>query len=346
MKEKFKQLKSIQNMMVLALLLLLSIFTTQTSAIAKNYAPLPQTGQTQSYAPGDDGDLRMGVQWPDPRFTDNGDGTVTDNLTGLIWLKNANCFATTRTWSEALTDCNGLASGSCGLTDGSSAGDWRLPNVKELQSLIDYGQHDPALPSGYSSFFTNVLSSSYWSSTSYDYYTNNAWHVSFEGGLVLFSVKSFDHSVWCVRGSTVSDELAVDFGAYGLWHYDGTTWTSLAAWDPEGIETWASGLAVDFGTFGLWNYDGSSWANLAGWNPTIMEEWSGGLAVDFDTYGVWYYDGSVWTSLAGWNAEGMEIWGSDLAADFGTYGLWNYDGSSWSNLAGWDPEDMIDVDLY
>jgi len=55
-------------------------------------APVPKTGQTTSYATGDDGDLEKGVAWPDPRFMDNGNGTVTDNLTGLIWLKNANCF--------------------------------------------------------------------------------------------------------------------------------------------------------------------------------------------------------------------------------------------------------------
>ena len=66
-------------------------------------APVPKTGQTISYEPGDDGYYQKGVAWPNPRFTDNGDGTVTDNLTGLIWLKNANCFGT-RTWATALSD--------------------------------------------------------------------------------------------------------------------------------------------------------------------------------------------------------------------------------------------------
>ena len=86
---------------------------------------VPKTGQTASYATGDDGDFEKGVAWPNPRFTDNGNGTVTDSLTNLIWLKNANCFET-RMWAQALTDCNGLASGSCGLTDGSSAGDFLI----------------------------------------------------------------------------------------------------------------------------------------------------------------------------------------------------------------------------
>ena len=60
-------------------------------------AGVPKTGQTTSYATGDDGDLERGVELVTPRFTDNGDGTVADNQTGLIWLKNANCFGQ-RAW--------------------------------------------------------------------------------------------------------------------------------------------------------------------------------------------------------------------------------------------------------
>jgi hypothetical protein len=137
------------------------------------------------------------------------------------------------------------------------------------------------------------------------------------------------------------DELVVDFGANGLWHYDGGAWTNPAGWDPDGdMVDWDNGLAVDFGTYGLWNYDGTSWASLAGWDAADIEAYNSGLAVDFDTYGVWYYDGSSWTSLAGWNPGNMEEWSGGLAVVFGTYGLWNYDGSSWASLAGWDPGGM------
>ena len=134
-------------------------------------AAVPQTGQTTSYATGDDGDLEKGVAWPSPRFTDNGDGTVTDNLTGLIWLRAANCFGT-RDWATAVTDANGLASGSCGLSDSSSVGDWRLPSVRELQSLIDYSQFNPALPSA--NPFSGEQPRHYWSSTSYARYLPTA----------------------------------------------------------------------------------------------------------------------------------------------------------------------------
>jgi len=126
---------------------------------------LPRTGQTTSYAGGDDASANKGVAWPGNRFTDNGDGTVTDNLTGLVWLKNAGCF-TSGSWTSALAQANQLASGQCGLSDGSTAGQWRMPNANELESLVDISQSNPAISSG--SPFTNIsLTTAYWTSTSY-----------------------------------------------------------------------------------------------------------------------------------------------------------------------------------
>jgi hypothetical protein len=75
-------------------------------------------------------------------------GTVRDNLTGLIWLKNADCFpgdGNGLTWTGALQAANTLASGSCGLSDGSVPGDWRLPNRNEFQSLLDIGFVNPSI---------------------------------------------------------------------------------------------------------------------------------------------------------------------------------------------------------
>ena len=163
----------------------------------KNYAPVEKTGQTTSHADYDDGYYEKGVAWPNPRFTDNSNGTVTDNLTGLIWLKYANAFGL-RNWATALTDCNTLNSGEHGLIDGSAEGDWRLPNVKELQSLIDFGNYDPALPSGHP--FSGVRSNGYWSSTTYAYNTDYAWAASLYRGYVSYANKTGIFYVWPVRG--------------------------------------------------------------------------------------------------------------------------------------------------
>lgn len=157
---------------------------------------LPKTGQTTSYAAGDDGALQKGVAWPNPRFTDNANGTVTDNLTGLIWLKNANCFGF-KTWADALTAANVLASGACGLTDGSTTGQWRLPNRKELQSIVDRSKYNPALQAGHP--FTGVQSNMYWSSSSDVGSIGFAWYVYMFDGYVGSYYKTSSYYVWPVR---------------------------------------------------------------------------------------------------------------------------------------------------
>ena len=170
-----------------------------------------RTGQITSYSAtgGEDGDLKKGVVWPKPRFKDNGNGTVTDKLTKLIWLKNANAFGL-RTWEQALSDANTLSSGSAGLSDGSKDGDWRLPNLKELQSLIDYAYVSPALSNASGTLqwtsgdaFTGVQSDSnfYWSSTTNLYGTEYAWVVRMDIGNAGAGHKPSGCYVWPVRSA-------------------------------------------------------------------------------------------------------------------------------------------------
>lgn len=167
-------------------------------------APVAKTGQTTSYRTGDDGDLQKGVS-VSGRFKDNGNGTVTDGLTGLIWLKNGQCTQffsgdTTglnyRPWADAIDAANQLASGYCGLLDGSKAGDWRLPNRKELDSLLDLGRAYPALPAGCP--LTNF--GSFWSSTTNVASTGRAWLVDLQSGDVFNDPKSDTYYVRAVRG--------------------------------------------------------------------------------------------------------------------------------------------------
>lgn len=168
-------------------------------------APVPKTGQVISNEPGDDGDLKKGVAWPNPRFTDNEDGTITDNLTCLIWDKNANRFGA-GTRSDALINCGNLAHNGVDLTDNSQAGDWRLPNVRELLSLIDYEVFTPALSNtaGTGQWvdgdpFFNVQSDNYWSSTIDASNPGVAFRVYFVIGDAKRELITENLFQWCVR---------------------------------------------------------------------------------------------------------------------------------------------------
>jgi hypothetical protein len=159
-------------------------------------APVAKTGQTTSYRTGDDGDHEAGVGSPSPRFTDNNDGTVTDNLTGLMWAKDANLDNGTMTWNDAIDYANNLSLGNAGCS--TSYTDWRLPNRNELNSLIDASNYNPVLPSGHP--FANVRSAYYWSSTTFANSTEYAWSVHMNYGLMYASNKTTkSYFVWPVR---------------------------------------------------------------------------------------------------------------------------------------------------
>jgi len=164
--------------------------------IPSTVAPVAATGQTKVYAIGDDGFHQKGVPSPSPRFTDNLDGTLTDNLTGLIWLKDGGCYGPTA-WLGALAAVDRLQDGLCGLSDGSIPGSWRMPNRNELLSLLYDGSGLPLVhpftkpeePSGY-----------YWSSTTYPFIPTTAWIVRmFQDGYQDRSVKADTNLVIAVR---------------------------------------------------------------------------------------------------------------------------------------------------
>jgi hypothetical protein len=172
--------------------------------------PVPATGVGDLAAytedPREDGATKFGIVWPNPRFTDNGNGTVTDNLTKLVWLKNANAAGGTMIWADALAYCAVLADGQADLTDGSMAGQWRLPSVRELESLICANYKTPSLSNTVGTAkwtegapFSSVQSNIYWSSTSRVGNTSNAWRVEFNSGSVAVNVKTNSYYVWPVR---------------------------------------------------------------------------------------------------------------------------------------------------
>ena len=166
-------------------------------------ADVPETGQTTCYnavgtaiacaGTGQDGDLKAGVAWPAPRFTVGTGATaacVTDNLTGLMWTQDGNLPAGTRTWQLALDYANGLT--LCGFSD------WRLPNRKELRSLINYGLANNATALN-TLGFTNVQTFYYWSSSSIAGSVADARIVDMSDGNVNAENKAASFYVWPVR---------------------------------------------------------------------------------------------------------------------------------------------------
>ncbi len=167
--------------------------------------PVPGTGQDACHdaagAPltgcrgtGQDGETSTGAAWPEPRFRDNGDRTVTDRLTGLSWTSNADPAGGPVTWQEALdrvADMN--------RRKHLGHGDWRLPNVNELESLTSMR---PDLSAWLASRgFDNVRKEYYWTSSSYSSYPACAWSVGMHGGIVTGRDKRDSGYLWPVRSA-------------------------------------------------------------------------------------------------------------------------------------------------
>jgi hypothetical protein len=164
-------------------------------------------------APGDTGDSTVfpgdGVTGPALAYQDNGDGTITDLNTGLMWEKkvaggssgcpidsaNLHGVDSTCTWAQA-TGAWIAAINAEGGTGLAGHNDWRVPNVKELQSIVHYGLADPAIDP----IFSPTTADNYWSSTTFAFNPSSAWFVIFEGGHVFIFDKNMSLRVRAVRG--------------------------------------------------------------------------------------------------------------------------------------------------
>jgi hypothetical protein len=165
---------------------------------------LPGTGQVTSYAPGDDADVGAGGALS---YQDNGDGTVTDNRTGLTWEKKTDANVNNvYTWDAAfayVAELNAM-NGGAGY---AGHNDWRVPNVRELLSIVDYGQSNPSIHPIFGPTAGVLNFVLYWSSTSWAGYQPavNAWAVNFRdsladyAGMLPFGKGSFNR-VRAVRG--------------------------------------------------------------------------------------------------------------------------------------------------
>jgi len=165
------------------------------------YLP-PATGQDRCYdeggkeitcrGSGQDGATGYGRAWPRPRFRVEGE-VVEDALTGLWWTRNANPHDFPLSWDEALQ----LAA-AMNVEKAFGYSDWRLPNRRELLSLISYQARKPALPGDHP--FNNIFLGWYWTSTTAALAPAYAWYIHLEGGRMFYGRKDQEYLFWPVRG--------------------------------------------------------------------------------------------------------------------------------------------------
>lgn len=188
------------------------VLTTATYAGTAMAGRLPKTNQTICYDAagatitctdggtalgGQDGYYQKGIALS---YVDNLNGTISDNDTGLMWKKcsegktydvgTGTCTGAyaTKTWTNALSACEADATG--GHTD------WRLPNIRELLSIVDYGRVTPAVNPLFDSLWDT-----FWSSTTYQDpgFQDSAWYVGFYGGTSYIAGKTASYDVRCIR---------------------------------------------------------------------------------------------------------------------------------------------------
>ena len=210
------------------------------SSLSFAYGPVLKTGQTKSYDENgnvvtdgsvkDDGYYQAGEARSYTRYSM---GIVKDNVTGLEWQDDVDSVSSN--WDEAQSYCHNLT---------LAGGQWRLPTIEELETLVDDVQH----PSVESNLFEHITSSRYWSSTLYADDNSSAWSIQFGIGTWAYGNKGNNLFVRCVRGEQLytsnfsrndSSGIVVD-NATGLqWqdnykdnggHIKDTNWTEAIAY--------------------------------------------------------------------------------------------------------------------
>ncbi len=174
---------------------MLLVLCCMTLALAEDYK-LPDTGIEKCY------DNNVEIPCPEQgqpfygqdaqyhgnkmAYQDNGDGTVTDLNTRLMWQQSDD--GVQREWQAACDYCSNLVF--------AGYSDWRIPTRRELFSIVDLGRYDPAINTDY---FINAKSDWYWSGSSYANHSDVAWGVNFYDGYVGWGSKTYGNYVRCVR---------------------------------------------------------------------------------------------------------------------------------------------------
>ncbi len=177
------------------------------------------------------------------------------------------------------------------------------------------------------------------------------------GSVISGNAGTGQHASGDFDGDGLKD-LAVDFGANGLWLYSDGAWSQLSAFNPEtlvSVDLNGDGrdeIIADFGIVGLWHRDGTVWTQLSGFDVqslaagNVDADASQELVADFGAVGLWLLNGTSWTQLSGVNADQVmvgDITGTtaaEIVGDFGAVGLWYWSAGNWHILTGVNVETM------
>jgi hypothetical protein len=256
--------------------------------------PLAETGMSFCYTSagvnlpcegtGQDAETKKGL----PRsYTDNGDGTVTDNVTGLVWEKLSDDGSIhdrddLYTWAQATSGSSKVAS----LNTASFAGhgDWRLPTIKELQTLVDYGKSLPALDGAFNNLCAvgcdgigcscSAVDVPFWSANEWPDANLGAFYMDNEDGWITNQVKTANLHVRAVRGGSPAARSYADNGNGTITdNVTGLTWEKLS--DDGSIHDKDTVLSWDAAFTKVMNLNEMKFAGYEDWRlPNVSESFS------------------------------------------------------------------------
>ena len=241
-------------------------------------------------------------------YTDNGDSTVTDSLTGLMWHKGV---SSTTNWYVASgtyhATYNSSTASTCGLVTAGSYTDWRLPTEKEMISIVDHGAASRAFDSTYFPIpgYISQYASFFWTATDYEGWAEGIYPGSGYDDSFSKTDSVYSHYVRCVRGALPAPSFTDNNNGTVTENNTGLAWQKCSA--GKNVDSTCSGIATNMDWRDALDYcDSLELGGYTNWRLPNMKELVlvsiDQLAI-FRTYFPNTMSGSYWSSTSGSPSE-------------------------------------------